>query len=189
MRRRLLNNKKGVEIAVNYIVMMVLGLATLSLGFVIVKAFFVGGDKSITLTNDQLNAKVSDLLCDSNDIICFSDNNQLIHRNEYAFVGLHVKNINDQGITVDVSIDPPSTKLYAQDGSTIIDPNAISQVNIVPIDTQLNIAAKQTEKLGFGLYASKTAPLGTYSFLVTVTDASGANLFGTKKDRIDIQIH
>ncbi len=192
MRRKLFSNKKGIEIAVNYIVAFVLGVVTLSLGFVIIKAFVAGGDQSITYTSEQLNAKVSDLLCDQTDIICFSDNNQQIHRNEYAFVGLHIKNIQNTDISVTISVDPTdttATKFYPADPSQSFDP---THMKLQPLSQTITIKPKDTQKVGFALYAAKNANKGTYSFLVTVSDANGngnnANLFGTMKDRVIVQI-
>jgi len=179
--RRIFSDKKGIEIAVNYIVALVLGLATLSLGFVIIKTFVTGGDQSITLTSQQLNSKVADLLCGPTDIICFSDNNQQIHRSEYAVVGLHVKNILNNDADVTVTIDPSQTKFYPLVSTDTFDP---THVNVVPLSQTATIKAKDTQKLGFGLYAAKNANKGTYSFLVTVTGPD----FGTKKDRILVQI-
>lgn len=196
--RRLTKNKGGMEMAVNYLVALILGFVTLALGFYVVKGFVTGGGDVMSLTSEQLDSKISDLLCDSNDIICFSDNNQKIYRDNYAFVGMHIKNIYDGNLKLKITIDDTNTKCYKEDGTILsADPNICNtNLGVAPTlgsQTNMQLKPKSTNKMGIGIYAKKTAEKGTYSLLVSVEEdvaALGYTIqnFGTKKDRILVQI-
>lgn len=185
-------NKRGVELTINFIVTLILALAAFALGAVIIRTLTAGGTDSITLTQDQLNDKISQLSCSSRDKICISNNNKVITPGDFVVSGLAVFNYLNSNVVLNAVVEPK--RAYSKDGSPIdIGTFSLGADAKMPhplfSSSPLEVNSKTQGQLAIGIVTYKETPKGTYLFKVTVSeDGSSSSGFATISDEISITI-
>lgn len=88
-------NKKGaIELSIGTIVIVVLAMSMLIMGLVLVRNIFTGATDVVSMTNDQIKDKVSQLFGEDKKLVLYP-NSQLIEikQNKVGGFGIGIKNL------------------------------------------------------------------------------------------------
>ena len=98
-----MRSRAGVEIAINTVVIIILGIVILGLGLLLIRAIVTGG----TEYSDQLSSSVKQQLRDQlrqGQLVAVYPGNQVIEGNERAYTGIAVENRLQRDATLTFSI-------------------------------------------------------------------------------------
>ncbi|MBU90563.1 hypothetical protein CMO94_03385, partial [Candidatus Woesearchaeota archaeon] len=86
-------NKKGIELSVNFLVTIIIALVIFGFGVKFVYNLASGASEMESLTTDDLDERIGDLLCESADKVCIGVNRKVIPRGEFDVFGIKVINV------------------------------------------------------------------------------------------------
>jgi len=121
-----MHNKKGFELALNTIVVLVLMLAIFAVGMWLATTIFERGEEFIDLSNEQLLNQYRGLSCGGGQVLCVSEKSFTLGYGQQKVVGVKIVNRLDKKMNFEI------------DGSeSYIDTNPLSPANP---SAQLNIS-------------------------------------------------
>lgn len=102
-------NRKGIELTLNFIVTIILGLAILGLGMVLLRQFVGGAEDIKSQIDEQTDAQLESLL-QSGQPVAIPLNRATITRGDQHIFGLGIRNIDDTAsfdvaITISTAVD------------------------------------------------------------------------------------
>ena len=95
-------NKKGIELSVNFLVTIIIALVIFGFGVKFVYNLASGASEMESLTTDDLDERIGDLLCESADKVCIGVNRKVIPRGEFDVFGIKVINVVEK---IDFKVD------------------------------------------------------------------------------------
>ncbi len=109
---KLTKNKKGFELAVNFLVVIILAIAMFGLSLVLLQKVMKGSTDISEKTQEQLDKAIGNLACKSSDQVCIGTNKKQIYRGEFEVFGVRVINVEEtQKFYIKASEQPSSSKL------------------------------------------------------------------------------
>ena len=148
--------KKGIELSLNFLVTIIIALVIFGFGVKFIYTLAAQATDLQSITTDELDNKIGQLLCDSTDRICIGIDKKTIQKEKFDIFGIKVININP-----------------GSDFEMLITPTGHIKNNgpIMPVDSgKIKIKYRQNffidrngeESLGVGVEVSKDAESGTY---------------------------
>jgi uncharacterized membrane protein len=157
---RLSKSKKGIELSINFIVMLILALAVFAGGLMFAAKFFGQAEKVRSNLDAQTEKQIEKLL-DSGSPVVLPISTKEIFRNKFDTFGLGILAKANGKYTVTVQ----------QDGAFKKDKTAITtnfeSWRQLPVDS-LNLKKNEKGKMLIGVQVPKTVDSGTYLFKITV---------------------
>jgi len=149
-------NKKGIEISINFVIMLILALAVFFGGLAIAKNFFGKASSLGQELNTKTQSEIISLLDDGSPLAVPIQRIE-IDRNKYATTGVGVYNVLGKPANFTVEITP-------------VDNDCGEGVSVIDFSKRQTIELKNTEKHVFRatFYASSDAKACKYMFNVIV---------------------
>lgn len=156
-------NKKGIELAANTIIVIIIGVVLFGLGLKLAYDAFFEANAITKQTQQDIDKRIQEISCTAEERVCIGSNSQKINRNEAAYFTIVIYN-DGYGGGNDFTIDVTGTQ-----PPTILNTNIIS-----------TIPSNEYQGRVIGIFAPKNTARGTYSYDVKVTRA-GVQYDTTKK--------
>jgi hypothetical protein len=157
---RMFHNKKGIELSINFIVMLILAIAVFAGGLVFTSKFFSHAEKVRGSLDSQTERQIEKLL-DSGSPVVIPINTKEIHKKNHDTFGV--------GVLADTngkySLHTEFADAFRKDKSDI-DTDANSW--IIQPDQDQDLEKNEKGKFLVGIEVPKDAEKGTYIFRVTV---------------------
>ena len=157
-----MRNKRGIELSINFIVVLILSIVIFVFGIVFMRNLFVQLNGIRDLTLEDLDSKIGSLICEGSERVCIGYDRKTIQRKEFAVFGLKILNILDTQDFI-ITVAPPDSYLgFKKDKTEILSPPTNPKLIVYP-ETRTKIIAKNEEKpLGIGVKVPANAVSGTY---------------------------
>ena len=163
-------NKRGIELAVNFLVMLMLGIVIFAFGIRFAYKLFAQGNELTSDAYKQYSKQIDDLACASAEKVCLPTKTLTIDGTKPAIFGLVIENVlgNSETFLVEVR----EGKFVAKGSSEGADFNAeTAKLQFLPKSddplSEITLQAKEKQSVGIIVQASG-AEAGTYSFNVNV---------------------
>ncbi|MFW5747127.1 MAG: hypothetical protein ACOCWQ_06285 [Nanoarchaeota archaeon] len=160
-------NSRGIELSVNFLVGFVLAVTIFGMGIFLLYTIFGQAKDLHTLTQDEIDSQVSQMLCSAEEKVCISGNRLPRKPGSLAVFGIYIYNIKPQRETytihitdADRSINP--SKEYIE-----------NELQVVSSTRQVTIDANEQENLGAGIQIPRGTKKGTYVFKAEISPDSG----------------
>tara|TARA_Y100000310_G_scaffold183350_1_gene183472 strand:- start:965 stop:1507 length:543 start_codon:yes stop_codon:yes gene_type:complete len=164
------NKKGGVELSLNFIVVLIISLVLFGFGIKFSYDLVTGVQGFQAKHEARVQQELENLVCESSDQVCLPFINAEVRRGERTIFGLKI--VNTKGTEDDFTIDVSSSSSCFLPTSALPDV-CLKAVPIYNADPFL-IEAKSSESklIGFNILKD-AAQHGTYIFNVVVKDSSG----------------
>ena len=149
--------KKGIELSLNFLVTVIIALVILALGIKFISNIVTETAELESLTTNQLDKRIENLLCDSTDRICVGINKKTIQKGKFDVFGIKIINILD---TQEFNINIKVTKLI-KDDREITDSENLGKINLKHRENFI-IEKNDEENIGIGVEVAKDAVSGIY---------------------------
>jgi hypothetical protein len=171
----LLSSRRGIEIAISTIVVMVLGIIIIAGGILMLTDLLnAGGDTSKAFTAEHIKA-VERMMADG-QLVAVAPLTQMSPAAKPVSFGLGIDNRLDADknfiISVDYSPENPGGMNVERNWTKIF----LKQLRVAQNE-------RQTAVIVVGANKSKTVPVGTYTFIVKAdyTDAAGTHIYDSPR--------
>jgi len=159
--------KKGFELSLNFLVTIIIAIVILIFGIRFISDLVTETSNLESLTLDQIDNKIENLLCDS-EKVCIGKTTKTIKKGKFDVFGIKIINvISDDSFSDDFNIDVKVTKLI-KDGIEITDPDKLNKLNLKYRTINFIIEKNEEENIGVGVEVLKEAVSGTYILDVTI---------------------
>ncbi|RME77750.1 hypothetical protein D6774_03360 [Candidatus Woesearchaeota archaeon] len=172
--RKILSNKKGIELSINFIVMLVLAIAVFTGGLLFINKFFSEAEEIRMSIDAQTQRQIANLLDDGSPFV-IPIRTQEVQNGEFVQFAVGVFNNGAAGeeFTLDVTFDA-AYKLdnsFLCNAATTTGCNSNPQDWIIPGSSQ-TFTVKENEQVTrlFGFDVPQNAPRGNYIFFASLED-------------------
>ena len=158
-----MKNKRGIELSINFIVILVISIVVFVLGIKFVYQLVSDTKNLATITFKELDDQIGDLICESSERVCISGDSKEVGRDQIGFFGIKIRNVlESQDFEVKVTRPIP--------GGVSKNQNEIfgDKLDWKPSVRTVHIGTNEEVKVGVGVYVPKTAVSGTYIFNVDI---------------------
>lgn len=178
-----MNNKKGLELSINFIVIIIISLIVFFFGARFIYQLGSEATQLQSMTVEELDRKIGSLACEGSEKVCFGFDKKIIKRGKLGIFSLRIINILDSQ-DFDVIVTRPSTPGYTKQGDPIPSDNLI----VKPASRTAYIKENGERNLAIGVEVPKNAVSGTYIFDVAICydDLDGTNNDPTGKCGYDL---
>ena len=156
-------NKRGIELSINFIVMLVLAIAMFAGGLVFTSKFFSHAEQVRGTLDAQTERQIEKLL-DSGSPVVLPISTKEIYRNKFDTFGLGILAKHTGEYTVHIVY----LNAFKSDKSQITNVYADEWLQLPP-ENILNLDKNEKGKFLIGVSVPKSAEKGTYIFKVTVS--------------------
>jgi len=162
----MVKNKKGIELSVNFMVVVILSVVMLSLGLILIKQFFSKADDIKGTIEDATEKDMEDILT-QDDTVAVPINRRVIERGKSDFFNLYVLNILGNTQTFDVTIS--FNKAYDEFNQeiTVNEDETHPDAWLYYVDS-FQLENNQAKKLKILVNVPKEVEIGEYIFNVNV---------------------
>lgn len=154
--------KKGIELSMNFLVTIIIALTIFMFGVRFIYTLASEAVELESLTTDQLDIRIGELLCESTDRVCIGIDKKIIRKGKFDVFGIKIINIQDSK-TFDITITPTG---FTKDNEPV------STVGLDKITVKYNpdvfIDRNEEKSIGVGVEVAKDARQGTYILDVSV---------------------
>jgi hypothetical protein len=163
-------NKKGIELSINFLVMLILGLVLLGGALYIGLQLFDQAQSTVEQSQASAQKELEQAQCSQLEVSCVVGNHKKLAKGTTGFVGIVLDNTQkDSSATYSIT---SVTLVKAYDLSDQEITSASSQVTVVHIDSvqPSRVAGPQeSAKLALYLTPSKKAQVGQYIYEAVIT--------------------
>mgnify|MGYP001220981604 CR=1 FL=1 len=158
--------KKGIQLTLNFLVTIIIAVVVFSFGVRFVYNLVSEVSELETLTTDNLDKRIEDILCESADKVCIGVNKKVIPIGEFGVFGIKVINVVDQ-TEFQIEINPGDG--INKQGASVPNNKIKFKYNTEAFELKKN----EERNLGLGFEVPKDDVMsGTYIFNVEVKYAS-----------------
>ncbi len=168
MYRRRKDNKKGFEVSVNFIVMLILSITALSLGIYFVKHLYSSSQDITKIPLKNFYSKLEDIGCDSTQRVCVGQNRKVVAVGKSVVYTLIINNHFSDEREFEITMEP--TKGFKPNGDAIENFDSIKGKIKSITKSRVTIDRYSKEKIPIAVQPWFGTPHGTYNILVTVKD-------------------
>ncbi len=170
--------KKGIELSINFLVVLIISLVLFGLGVKFTYDIFSSAVDLGKMSQGDIHRQIEELQCKGDDRVCFGVETIEVERRDAGYFGVTVRNTLGSIDPVDFSLEVLPGHLY-RTGEDPQDFTVVTQGG--DGELQLNFEKKDSilnnDAYTFGIAVSpqSTAPSGTYSLNVKITCAPTGN--------------
>jgi len=158
-------NKRGIELSVNFLVTIVIAITIFLFGIRFIYNLASEATSLASLTTDELDARIGDLLCESTDRICIGIDKKVIAKGEYGVFGVKIVNVYTDGTdSFEINIEPKTGFTQNNEEIDLLDVNKIS----IKYRDLVTIERNSEDNVGVGVEVPDDIPAGTYIIDVRV---------------------
>lgn len=154
--------KKGIELSLNFLVTVIIAIVIFGFGIKFIYNLASEATQMETLTAEQLDKRIGELLCDSSDRVCIGVEKKTIQKGKFDVFGVKIINIQDgRNFEITVTISG-----YTKNNEPV---KAIGLDKIKLKYRESFFIERNSEKdVGIGVEVAKDANSGTYILDVIV---------------------
>jgi len=160
--------KKGIQLTLNFLVTIIIAVVVFSFGVKFVYNLVSEVSELETLTYDNLNERIGDILCEGADKVCIGVNRKVIPRGKFDVFGIKIINVVDVE-DFNIIIDRSRSKRITNNQEFSVTANEID----LKFRNTFKIKKNEEENIGIGIEVKKEAPSGIYIFDVWVSYDDG----------------
>ncbi|MBW2992823.1 hypothetical protein KY345_06425 [Candidatus Woesearchaeota archaeon] len=146
--KRLFRNKRGIEITINFIVMLILALAVLSGSLILIRKFFISAEETKASIDSQTQSQIRSMLIGGAKV-AIPINRVTAHRGDFVTFGVGILNVLNRADSDDFMIIANNCSGAIKIGSHIPEQTAPVKNN----DQKIFLVGYKIER---------NVPLGTY---------------------------
>ena len=176
-----MNTKRGIELSLNFIVMLIISIAIFGFGVRFIYNLSSQAIELKDLTSKELDDRVADLLCSSSQKICIGTDKKVIQKGKFDVFSIKVLNVGDAQ-TLEVHVTRPNPSAYTKQNTPI--PNDV--LKWAPESRVDRFERNEEHKFGIGIEVPPSALSGTYIFDVKVIKADGTAYATTQKLYVEV---
>lgn len=158
-------NKKGIELSINFLVVLILALAIFTFGVIFVYKILASSESLKSMTLEDIDSRIADLNCAGNDASCIDKERFLLAKEDIEIVTVKVLNI-DRTYKAKYSIKAAPNVRYDLQGQP---QGGFSTADVMvmpdaPGYQDIEVEPNKEEKVGFAFQVKGTVYEGTYVF-------------------------
>jgi len=166
-------NKRGIELAVNFLVMLMLGIVIFAFGIRFAYKLFAQGNELTSDAYKQYSKQIEGLACASAEKVCLPTKTLTIDGTKPAIFGVVIENVLTSEQTFNVKVTPTNFVAKGSPGRSVAfqagEEDDKIQFLPKPTDPLSTITLQSKEKQSVGIVIQANgAEAGTYSFTVEV---------------------
>jgi len=158
----LLRNKKGIELAVNFLVVIILGIAMFSLALGLLYQIVDQTEDIRDKTLDQLDSEISFMACSRSEQVCLQENRLTIERGKVNNLGVKILNVNTAKTYFKMSLNAPT--------ATTLNPDEI--YNLPEVPRLIDIDGQKDFTAGMSFQVGKDTMSGQYVYSMTIEECT-----------------
>jgi len=151
-------NKKGMELSINFIVILILSIVVFGFGIKILSGIFGGASEIEKITLEEINRHLIDIMCDSSERICVAPTTIELRPHGSGYFTIGILNTYDDRTTFYLGVEQSSN----DEIPTIGEEYWLLGEDFVKIDPN------EQKKLGLGVLVPGGTKKGTYVLNVYV---------------------
>lgn len=183
-------NKKGIELSINFLVILIISLVIFGFGIYFINRLSSEATQLADLTLNELDQRIGDLICEGSARVCIGIERQVIKRNKLGVFGLKILNLEDAQ-QFEVTVVPSNPIGYDSSNRPIPKTGTFRGLEVVPSvytsGRAVAIEKNEEETIGIGIQVPKEAPSGIYIFNVDIKDGANNPYSKTQKIYVDVQ--
>lgn len=184
-------NKRGIELSMNFLVILIISLVIFGFGILFISRLSSEANNLSKIGADQLDQRISGLICEGSERVCMGIERQTIQRNKFGVFGVKIFNLEDSQ-EFEITVLPSNPIGYDSKNMPIQKTGSFKGLIVVPSlynnpGRSVRIEKNEEENIGIGIQVPKDAPPGTYIFNVDIKDGSGNAYSKTQKLYVDVQ--
>ena len=145
----------------NFLVTVIIAIVILVFGVRFISDLVVETTKLESLTTDQLDKKIENLLCET-EKVCIGTTKKTIQKGKFDVFGIKIINIiSDEEFSDEFNVNIRVSKLI-KDNNEIIDPNKLNKIKLKYRTNNFIVEKNNEESIGIGVEVEKDAVSGTY---------------------------
>lgn len=156
-------NKRGIELAINMLVVIIISLVLLAGGIVLLNKFIGGAEELQAVLDERTEEQLQSLLIDEGQLVALSRQTITFKGTGQGIVGVGILNVGDDPVTLHLEVTPRPI-----DGRQI-PPTITLLYNNQPFTLQ----QQETHTEPILIKVSGNVPRGTYGFDVQVLKSDG----------------
>lgn len=177
-------NKKGIELSINFIVVVILSIVILSIGLVLVRTFFAKTTEIKASLDDQTKSKITEMLS-FGEITAMPFNKKQIFAGEYAVYGLGILNVEKQ--PKEFIVEVTANAAYDKANNLIVSFSpGVEQEWILYDEESFSLDAQEQKELSILVTVPKATVSGNYIFDVETLDITEGTRYGLNKIYIEV---
>ncbi len=170
-------NKKGIELSINFLVIVIISIVVLGFGVKFITDIVGGASDIQKITVDDLDNQISGLMCSSSDRVCFGFDTTKIRRGDFDVVGIKITNV--LGEDKDFHVVVKRGIAVDKKGNEITELGVKEKVDCIPACTlgrKEKISDLEEKDIGLGFSVDENALSGKYTFDVAVCTSSSGSM-------------
>lgn len=184
-------SKKGFELSINFLVILILTVATFGGGLILARKMFSSAGDIKDKISDQQEKQIQEMMLNGDELVVLPVNKKTLSMNSHGIVGLGINNVlKSNGISksntfrvgvklstvqfkdqAGVSCFNTATKVWTKSDSCGMDPNNF--IKMIASDYPVNVNDQYVVEIP--LIIPKTGYRGTYVYNVNVSYQDGAS--------------
>jgi hypothetical protein len=184
-----MKNKKAIQLSINFLVTLIIAIVLFTMGIKFAYDLLSKGEELEKMSQDDLDARIEQLFCSSNELFCISTSTKTIQRGKSHIFGITVHNVK-QNRKFKLKIAP--SRAFDKNDNMIPFSEADARgMDPLPKQKEFSLEPNQDEKTGVRIGVPKDASKGTYIYNVDVeysidNGASWNNYDATKKLYVNV---
>ena len=164
-------DKKGIELSINFIVILIISIIIFSLGATFIYNLGSEATELQSMTTDELDRKISNLACEGSEKVCFGFDKKIIEKGKLGIFSLRITNILASQ-DFEITVTRPSPCGYKKDNTEIPRDNC-NDLMVKPALRTFRIEQNEEKDLAIGIQVPKKAVSGTYILDVYIKKSDG----------------
>ena len=155
--------KKGMELSINFIVILIISIVVFGFGIKILSGIFEGATNMGVLTQEEINRHLIDIMCDSSERICVAPTRIEARPHGSGYFTIGILNTYDDKTTFYIGVEQSSNDEI----------QVIEEEYWLLGEDSVKINPNEQKKLGLGILVPGGTPKGTYVLNVYVCKGDG----------------
>ncbi len=174
-------NKKAIELSLNFLVIFIISIIIFGFGIRFISKLSSEAIKLQDITIDDLDERISDVVCEGSDRVCIGNERMTIRKKEVGVFGLKILNILDSQ-EFEITVTPSNPLGFKKDNTPITNPPLL----VNPASRSVPIKRNEEAKVGIGVQVPANAVSGTYILDVDIKTYDGKPYSTVQKLYVDV---
>jgi hypothetical protein len=175
-------NSKGIELSLNFIVIIIISLMVFFFGAKFIYQLGHEATKLQSMTVDELDREIGNLVCQGMERVCYGFDTKQIKRGTLGIFGVRIRNVLDGVEEFEVVVSRPDVPGYTKSGEEILQ----DELEWKPKERYASIQKNEEATVAIGVEVPKSGVVsGTYIFDVAVCYDDGDSTNDGETDPLD----
>lgn len=181
---RKIKSKKGIELAINTVVMLIIGLVLFGLGMSLFTQIASGGEDQIDDMRVEIVDSLAGLECNSQEWLCIPTTR--LDQGERQTVNVYVTNLADSEQNIAISLPSSLTPRADNANAFVLDKSNCGSITLIPYPNPLPIARGEVAKIP--MFVETNTVSRACSFTTSIEIVNSGNPGNGEKAPVVIQV-